>query len=213
MRAADAELAFAVQHFESRMLRAQREGLPVTDPWAHLSHRRTPISENERGRSRFLSAWSVVSTPLILLLLAFLVLGLALGVLAMTGTVLRHRRDLPWRKTRDPYHVWLSEVILQQTRIDQGLPCALSAEAAAAYPALVARMGTEDASGRSADPMDVPRAIADIIALPAGSRPLRRAVHPGTKPQEAINRVSAETQLNWLGNSAFGPWVKAVHDG
>jgi hypothetical protein len=74
-------------------------------------------------------------------------------------------------------------------------------------------MGTEDASGRSADPMDVPRAIADIIALPAGSRPLRRAVHPGTKPQEAINRVSAETQLNWLGNSAFGPWVKAVHDG
>ena len=33
-------------------------------------------------------------TPLILLLLAFLVLGLALGVLAMTGTVLRYRREL-----------------------------------------------------------------------------------------------------------------------
>lgn len=31
-------------------------------------------------------------------------------------------RDLPWRKTRDPYHIWLSEVILQQTRVDQGLP-------------------------------------------------------------------------------------------
>ena len=29
-------------------------------------------------------------------------------------------RDLPWRHTRDPYAIWLSEVILQQTRIDQG---------------------------------------------------------------------------------------------
>ena len=30
-------------------------------------------------------------------------------------------RDLPWRHTRDPYAIWLSEVILQQTRISQGL--------------------------------------------------------------------------------------------
>jgi len=30
-------------------------------------------------------------------------------------------RDLPWRSTKDPYHIWLSEIILQQTRIDQGL--------------------------------------------------------------------------------------------
>ena len=34
----------------------------------------------------------------------------------------RHRRDLPWRHTRDPYAIWLSEVILQQTRVKQGLP-------------------------------------------------------------------------------------------
>ncbi|MBK8500464.1 MAG: A/G-specific adenine glycosylase [Flavobacteriales bacterium] len=32
-----------------------------------------------------------------------------------------NRRDLPWRATTDPYRVWLSEVILQQTRVDQGL--------------------------------------------------------------------------------------------
>ena len=30
-------------------------------------------------------------------------------------------RDLPWRRTRDPYRIWLSEVILQQTRIAQGM--------------------------------------------------------------------------------------------
>ncbi|WP_400192393.1 A/G-specific adenine glycosylase [Hymenobacter sp. B81] len=34
----------------------------------------------------------------------------------------RHRRDLPWRHTRDPYAIWLSEIILQQTRVQQGLP-------------------------------------------------------------------------------------------
>lgn len=31
-----------------------------------------------------------------------------------------HQRPLPWRSTRDPYRIWLSEVILQQTRVDQG---------------------------------------------------------------------------------------------
>ncbi|HWM91391.1 MAG TPA: A/G-specific adenine glycosylase [Thermoanaerobaculia bacterium] len=34
----------------------------------------------------------------------------------------RHRRDLPWRKNRDPYRIWLSEVMLQQTRIETALP-------------------------------------------------------------------------------------------
>jgi A/G-specific adenine glycosylase len=33
-----------------------------------------------------------------------------------------HHRDLPWRRTRDPYKIWLSEIILQQTRVAQGLP-------------------------------------------------------------------------------------------
>lgn len=33
----------------------------------------------------------------------------------------QHGRRLPWRLTRDAYHIWLSEVILQQTRVQQGL--------------------------------------------------------------------------------------------
>lgn len=32
-----------------------------------------------------------------------------------------HGRNLPWRATRDPYRIWISEVILQQTRVEQGL--------------------------------------------------------------------------------------------
>lgn len=33
-----------------------------------------------------------------------------------------HRRDLPWRNTSDPYKIWLSEVMLQQTRVDTVIP-------------------------------------------------------------------------------------------
>ena len=35
---------------------------------------------------------------------------------------LRHKRDLPWRHETAPYFIWLSEIMLQQTRVDQGLP-------------------------------------------------------------------------------------------
>lgn len=31
-----------------------------------------------------------------------------------------HKRDLPWRNTTDPYRIWISEIILQQTRVSQG---------------------------------------------------------------------------------------------
>jgi A/G-specific adenine glycosylase len=35
---------------------------------------------------------------------------------------LQNKRDLPWRKTANPYHIWLSEIMLQQTRVVQGMP-------------------------------------------------------------------------------------------
>ncbi len=31
-------------------------------------------------------------------------------------------RDLPWRRTRDPYHVWISEIMLQQTQVVTVIP-------------------------------------------------------------------------------------------
>src|SRR5690606_13054609 len=34
---------------------------------------------------------------------------------------LNNKRDLPWRNTKDPYIIWLSEIILQQTRVAKGL--------------------------------------------------------------------------------------------
>jgi A/G-specific adenine glycosylase len=34
----------------------------------------------------------------------------------------RHRRSLPWRKTSNPYHIWVSEVMLQQTQVKTVIP-------------------------------------------------------------------------------------------
>ena len=46
--------------------------------------------------------------------------------MSFTTTILEwfkeNGRSLPWRETRDPYAIWLSEIILQQTRIEQGRP-------------------------------------------------------------------------------------------
>ncbi|MEL6943972.1 MAG: A/G-specific adenine glycosylase, partial [Bacteroidota bacterium] len=34
----------------------------------------------------------------------------------------KNPRDLPWKATKNPYFIWLSEIILQQTRVEQGTP-------------------------------------------------------------------------------------------
>jgi len=39
---------------------------------------------------------------------------------------LQNKRDLPWRNTTNPYQIWLSEIMLQQTRVAQGMPYFLS---------------------------------------------------------------------------------------
>ncbi len=41
--------------------------------------------------------------------------------LQITEWYRQNKRNLPWRATTDPYKVWISEIILQQTRVDQGL--------------------------------------------------------------------------------------------
>lgn len=90
----------------------------------------------------------------------------------------------------------------------------------AGYPELVAQMSRMPGGGAAPatlppgmpDPIEVPKAIAEIAAMPAGTRPLRRPVHPGNKPQLEINRVSAETQRALLERSPYAAWGKAVLD-
>jgi len=75
---------------------------------------------------------------------------------------------------------------------------------------MTAAMGAGGGSGSQTDPMDIPRAIAAMIAMPAGKRPIRKPVHPGMKPQVPVNDVTAKQQLAWLGESPYGPLMKAV---
>jgi NAD(P)-dependent dehydrogenase (short-subunit alcohol dehydrogenase family) len=79
------------------------------------------------------------------------------------------------------------------------------------YPALISMLGNRTGGG-STDPMDVPRAMAAVIAQAPGARPLRVPVHPGGKPQIAINNLTAQVQVDWLGESGYGPWIKDVHN-
>lgn len=106
-----------------------------------------------------------------------------------------------------PTKVWVN-----RNKLASELKDRLNFDERAAYPVLVDRMGKEDGTRRTADPLDVPRAIAEIIAMPPGTRPLRKAVFPGNKPQEVINELTAKVQVDWLGESAFGPWIKDVHN-
>ncbi len=62
------------------------------------------------------------------------------------------------------------------------------------------------------DPMDVPRAIAEIIALPPGKRPLRKPVHPNIQASGALNAAHKEVQAAVLGQGAYKSWHDAVTD-
>jgi A/G-specific adenine glycosylase len=54
----------------------------------------------------------------------------------------RHGRDLPWRKTSDPYHILVSEIMLQQTQVDRVLP--KYHEWLAKYPSFEALAGASE---------------------------------------------------------------------
>ena len=79
-----------------------------------------------------------------------------------------------------------------------------------AYAQHVAMTRASMRSPRGSDPMDILRAIAELIALPAGQRPLRRPVHPNTAMTVAVNKALAGFQAQALGQGPFGAWHTAV---
>lgn len=82
-------------------------------------------------------------------------------------------------------------------------------ERKADYPGLVAQMG-KSSSANPSDPMDVPRTIAELIAMDPKERPLRRMVAMGPSPQEPINGACAEVQRKMLATGPFGAAAQAV---
>jgi A/G-specific adenine glycosylase len=88
-----------------------------------------------------------------------------------------HRRDLPWRRTRDPWRILVSEVMLQQTQVERVVPhyerfvaaFASPADCAAAGPADVVRLWSGLGYNRRA--LNLHRAARSIVADHAGNLP------------------------------------------
>ena len=106
-----------------------------------------------------------------------------------------------------PTKIWSN-----QNKPSGELKARLSEDIISAYPQFTAGMGKREASSSTSDSMDIPHAIAGAIATPKAKRPLRIALHPVARPQEAINKVSAQMQIAMLGESPLGPVVKGVLD-
>jgi len=94
----------------------------------------------------------------------------------------RHgRHDLPWQATRDPYRVWLSEIMLQQTRVDTVIPY---------YARFLARF--PDVASLAAAPVEDVLALWSGLGYYARARNLHKAAqaivreHGGRFPQRAI---------------------------
>ncbi len=86
-----------------------------------------------------------------------------------------HKRDLRWRHTRDPYRIWLSETILQQTRVQQG---------AAYYDRFVEHYPTVEALASA--PED------DVLKLWQGLGYYARARHLHAAAQQVVARFNGE---------------------
>ena len=78
----------------------------------------------------------------------------------------KHQRELPWRATRDPYAIWISEAMLQQTRVETVIPY---------YERFLARFPDVHALA-SADADDVLGAWAGLLSPNQWPWPLTRSV-------------------------------------
>jgi len=104
------------------------------------------------------------------------------------------RRDLPWRRTADPYRIWVSEVMLQQTRVETVIPY---------YEAFLARFPSLE-SLAAAD-------VGEVLALWSGLGYYRRARQLHRAAQEAVSSGGfprASAQLRKL--PGIGPYTAAA---
>jgi A/G-specific adenine glycosylase len=106
-----------------------------------------------------------------------------------------HRRDLPWRRTREPWAVWVSEVMLQQTRVDTAIPF---------YERFLARFPTPAAL--AAAPLE------DVLAHWSGLGYYRRArqLHAGARVVAAAGGRLPETAAELERLPGFGPYTAAA---
>ena len=109
------------------------------------------------------------------------------------------RRDLPWRRTRDPYRIWLSEVMLQQTRVAAVLPYYerflarfpdVDSLAAASEPDLLAAWSGLGYYSRARNLQKAARSIVKHGAFPASYEGIRALAGVGDYTAAAVSSIA-----------------------
>jgi A/G-specific adenine glycosylase len=105
----------------------------------------------------------------------------------------RFRRDLPWRKTRDPYRIFVSELMLQQTQVERVVP---------KYRAWIRRFPTWK---------DLTRAkTTDLIRAWAGLGYNRRALYAREAALTVVERGVPTNEEEWRALKGVGPYMAAA---
>lgn len=108
----------------------------------------------------------------------------------------KNKRDLPWRKTHDPYKIWISEVVLQQTRIDQGTPY---------YKRFVKRFPTVESLAAAS--------LQEVLKMWEGLGYYSRARNAHKAAQEVVEKYGGKIPTNhetMLKLPGFGPYTTAA---
>jgi A/G-specific adenine glycosylase len=105
----------------------------------------------------------------------------------------RNRRDLPWRRTKDPYAIWVSEIMLQQTRVVAAIPY---------YERFLARFPDVHALARAR--------IDDVLALWSGLGYYRRARHLHEAARIVAREGFPRAEAGWRELPGIGPYAAAA---
>lgn len=92
----------------------------------------------------------------------------------------RHKRDLPWRNTRDPYFVWVSEIMLQQTQVDTVIPY---------YHRFLKRFPTIEALAEAS--------LQEVLKAWENMGYYARARHLHAAAREVVNRMGGKIPSTW----------------
>ena len=104
-----------------------------------------------------------------------------------------HKRDLPWRKTRDPYRIFVSELMLQQTQVDRVLP---------KYRAFIGRFRTWRSLADAK--------TSDLIHAWAGLGYNRRALYARDAAKHVIAYGVPVEETYWRRLKGVGPYMAAA---
>lgn len=108
----------------------------------------------------------------------------------------RHQRDLPWRRTRDPYAIWVSEIMLQQTRVDTVIPY---------YRAFMERFPVIEALAQA--PLEEVLKVWENLGYYSRARHLHKAAQ---KVLEEFGGKVPESLSDLLGLPGVGPYTAAA---